>query len=543
MLKLIFAGLAVILLLSAALVILDSQTPENETGVTVFVDKEPEQISEISVENGFGGFRVSYDEAEGGYVFDDIPANVVDVDGFLELMNHASGFGSLRTVEEKAKDLSAYGLDEPKAVVKVDFSDGEKYAMAIGNKEPVSGNYYGMVFSEDEIGRYFSENDPAAVSKSINDTSTTSDTSTPSAPSDVSTPSATSDTSDTSYTSNTPAAPAETSSAKYVSDNTPKTIYIFAQEDLIYFLIRKESYISFQVTPELAVSSPLSAIRDITFSGTALESPITITAVTKSDQQTYLAAKSFGPATHIVRMKGVYELDQTYGIEILGSVLGIRAFDVAAYNVTQEELSAFGFDDPYMQVDFSLKNGTDYIADYQLRLIPHDEYYLAYMLGSGVVFMIEPPSFISIDCTNLCLRWFLSPLRSDLDSLTVEFDDEVYEYTTQTDDDGNIIARVNGEVMDTELFFSFYRLITGASSDGMYLTDPVNEGDPEMTITYVYNIEGKEPDVMRLYKGGLRRLNVDINGVTEFDMREAFEQAVKTACRHTLTGETIEENW
>ena len=448
-------------------------------------------------------------------------------------MNHASGFGSLRLVEATAKDLSLYGLDDPKAQIDVDFSDGGTFSMAVGDEEKVSGNYYGMVLSDDE----------------------------------------------------------------------KNNVYLFAKEDLIYFLLRKEAYISSLVTPELAVSSPLSAIRDITFSGTALSQPVTITAVKGADQETILAAKSFGPATHIVRLKGVYELDQTYGIQILGSVLGIRALDVAAYNVTDKELTKMGLDDPYMQVDFSLQNGTDYIADYQLRLVPSGGNYLAYMLGSGVVFLISPPDFVSIDATKLCLRWFLSPLRSDLSDLTVEFDDEKYVYTSGNDEEGNITAQVNGQSMDTEQFFKFYRLVTSAASDGVYLEDPtdegtgtipkipdndntgivsensvnntsstvsdgpisygagtvsqdlanegagtfsqepVNEDAPVMTITYRYNIEGKSPDVMKLYPGSLRRLNVQINGITEFDMRSAFADAVKNACRHSKSGEEIEENW
>jgi len=312
---------------------------------------------------------------------------------------------------------------------------------------------------------------------------------------------------------------------------------------MIYFLIRKESYISYQVTPALAVSSPLSAVRDITFSGSALERPITVNAVSGADEDIVLAAKSFGPATHIVRMKGVYELDQTYGIEVLGSVLGIQALDVVKYNVSDEDLSGLGFDEPYMQVDFSLKNGTDYIADYQLKLVPQGQYYMAYMLGSGVVFLIEPPAFLSLDYSRLCLRWFLSPLRTDLDSLTVEYDGNKYVFTSGTDEDGEIFARVNSQTVDTELFFSFYRLVTSAASDGLYLENPVNDSAPLMTITYDYNIEGKDPDVMKLYRGNLRRVNVDVNGVTEFDMKASFVDAVRAACENILAGDKIEENW
>ena len=473
MLKMIGAGLALIVLLAVMLILLNKRTTEVETGVKVFVDKDPADISSLEVTNGSGSYQVWYDEAEDGYVFDDIPVNLVDVDGFYALMNHACGFGSLRLVEQHASDPAVYGLAHPKAEVSVTFRDGEEFRLAIGDKEPVSGNYYGQVLAPEEAGR----------------------------------------------------------------------VYLFAEEDMIYFLIRKESYLSYQVTPELMVSSPLSAVRDITFSGRALDRPITITAVTGADQETVLAAKSFGPATHIVRMKGVYELDQTYGIEVLGSVLGIRAYDVVGYNLSDEDLSAQGFDDPYIQVDFSLKNGTDYIADYQLKLVPRDESYLAYMLGSGVVFLIEPPAFVSLDYTKLCLRWFLSPLRSDLTDLTVEFDGETYVYTSGTDEEGNIWANVNGEPMDTEQFFRLYRLVTSAASDGVYLEDVSNESEPLMTVTYHYNIEGKAPDVMTLYEGGVRRVNVDINGVTEFDMRASFVTALEEACRRSLTGEEIEENW
>ena len=473
MLKLILAGLVTAAVLAAALLLLQGKPAPRQTGVKVFADHEPTDILELQVTNASGSYTVLYDETEEGYVFDDLPVNIVDVDGFFELMNHAGGFGSLRLVEEHAKDLSLYGLEEPRAQVSVTYVDGSSFSLAVGDEEKISGNYYAQVLSEEEKGN----------------------------------------------------------------------VYLFAREDVIYFLLRKEAYISDLVTPQLAVSSPLSAVRDITFSGTALSQPITITAVQGADQETVLAAKSFGPATHLVRMKGNYELDQTYGIQVLGSVLGIRALEVVGYNVTQEDLTALGFDEPYKQVDFSLKNGTDYITDHQLKLVPRGENYLAYMLGSPVVFLIAPPEFVSVDPTRLCLRWFLSPLRADLQDLTVEFDGETYVYTSGTDEEGNITAQVNGEPLDAEQFFKLYRLVTGASSDGVYLEDPVCEGEPILTVTYHYAIEGKSPDVMKLYPGSLRRLNVQINGVTEYDMREAFVQAVKTACHHTLTGEDVEENW
>ncbi|MCQ2512001.1 MAG: DUF4340 domain-containing protein, partial [Lachnospiraceae bacterium] len=321
-----------------------------------------------------------------------------------------------------------------------------------------------------------------------------------------------------------------------------KNVYLFSFVYVLYFYLRTQDCLSTVVTPELMVSSPLSAIRDVTFSGTALQKPITIEAVTADKPEVALAAKSFGPATHIVKLKGTYELDQSYGIEMLGSLLGIHATEVVAYNVSDADYSLLGFDTPYMQVDFSLQNGTDYIADYQLKLVPYGSQFLASMTGSGIIFLIDPPAFVRIDYTKLCMRWFLAPMRSDLESLTVDFDGQTFVYTSGSEDK-KIWAKVNGQEMDPELFFSFYRLVTSAAADGKYLENTVNEGEPLMTITYKYADGIKQPDVMKLYPGSVRRVNVEVNGITEFDMKESFVEAMKNACYNSVAGLPIEENW
>ena len=66
---------------------------------------------------------------------------------------------------------------------------------------------------------------------------------------------------------------------------------------------------------------------------------------------------------------------------------------------------------------------------------------------------------------------------------------------------------------------SYYdRLVTSAASDGQYLADAVADGEALMVITYNYIDPDKSPDVMTLYAGGTRRVNVDVNGVIEFDI-------------------------
>jgi len=429
----------------------------------IFVSREPTDIENITIANSYGAYQV-YRDGD-GYTMADMPANIIDEEGFFELMYHSCAFGALKCVDEAPADLSLYGLDDPSAIVRTVFADGEEITVRLGNEERVSGNYYGMVDGNDKV-------------------------------------------------------------------------YLFAEEDVLYFLLRKEIYISLQVTPELAVSSPLTAIRDITFSGSALSEAITVEAVSDGNEELKREAQSFGGATHLVHLKGTYQLDQTYGIEMLGSVLGIKALSVYAYNMSEEDLAKLGFDEPYMRVSFGLKNGTDYIADFELSLLPYGEYYLASTKGTGLVFVIECPAFVGIDYTKLCLRWFLMPLRKDLQDVTVCFDGKNYVFTS-----GDGWAKVNGEDMDIEQFYAFYRLITSASSDGLYLEAPAAEGTPLLTVTYHYLDGGKAPDVMNLYTGGTRRVNVEVNGVVEFDMKSSFVDTVRAACENALSGEAINETW
>ena len=338
-------ALGVLLVLGTAYWILTANPLEKNSGVVVFIEKEPADIQTLDVTNAAGSYEVS--AKDGGYVIGDIPASIVNVEGFYELMYHGSAFGALKRVEANPRDLAKYGLDKPQASVSVAFTSGENFSMQIGAQEVVSGNYYGEVEGD-------------------------------------------------------------------------KAVYLFSGEDMAYFLCRKEAYISLQVTPKLAVSSPLSALRDVTFSGAMLEEPLTVQAVTKDNPEVALAAKSFGPATHIVRMKGVYELDQTYGIETLGSLFDIEALDVVGYNFSDADFTKLGFDNPAMVVDFGIKNGTADVTPMRLSLVAlKNGQYLANVKGAPVVYLIDKPAFVDLDYTKLMLRWFLAPLRLDLASLSV----------------------------------------------------------------------------------------------------------------------------
>lgn len=332
----------------------------------------------------------------------------------------------------------------------------------------------------------------------------------------------------------------------YFSVDGEDGIYLLDGETAANYLLVKESLISFYVTPALKVSSALSAVRDVTFTGGPLEEPVTIESVSDGDEEVRELARSFGAATHIVRGNGVYELDQSYGLEMFSPLCGMMGDSIVYYGLTAEQENAMGFADPYMQVEFDYKNATAEAAHYVLRFLPateDDSFYYVNAAGSGVVYLIQRPAFMDIAYEKLLLRWFVSPLLMDVAGITVETGGEVYDFTVDNSDAKNPVAKLNGTEVDISLFRSLFQLLNSAAHDGEYLNvQPVPEQEPVMTITYHYT-QGKADDAITLYSGSTRRVNVFVNGVCEFAMKDSFVERVRQALPAIQAGESFDLNW
>jgi hypothetical protein len=229
----------------------------------------------------------------------------------------------------------------------------------------------------------------------------------------------------------------------------------------------------------------------------------------------------------------------------LGALLGIASSDIADYNCTKEELSAFGFDSPYMKVDFNLKNGLDApVVPYTLAFVKNGEgtYYMT-CNDNGVVYAVPELPFLKLDYKQMQLRWFLSPLIMDLGSIQVTTPSETLTFEIKGKTNAEKAVTLNGEPFDIERFRTFYKLLTSASNDGESIPEDFLGSAPLLTVEYRYLDSAKEPDVLKIYEGDTRRVYAEVNGITEFGMREMFVTRVLEACSAIRTDETIEVNW
>ena len=336
----------------------------------------------------------------------------------------------------------------------------------------------------------------------------------------------------------------------YVRVEGDPAVYLMAADRTAGFLAPKKTYVEHGVTPRLRLSSPLSAILDVTFTGGpgADRAPsgetITIEAVAAGDPDVARTALSFGAPTHIVRGRGVYELDQTYGVQILGSLLGITAEDIVGYDLSREEIMAFGFDEPTMRVVFDLKNDVDAgVETFTLALLRRDDGDFLTCNDNGVIYAVEEPAFLHVEYEKLLVRWFLSPLLMDVQRIHIVTEGQDYDFviTGERNADRQVIC--NGRVLDIDRFHALYRLLTSAAHDGRLLEDVAVEGVPLMTLTYEYLDEGKAPDVMELFPGDPRQVYVRVNGVTELAMREMYLLRVQEALSGLWDDVPIETAW
>jgi hypothetical protein len=131
----------------------------------------------------------------------------------------------------------------------------------------------------------------------------------------------------------------------------------------------------------------------------------------------------------------------------------------------------------------------------------------------------------------------------DVEGITVESGGKTYDFTVDHTDAKNPVAAVNGEEVDIALFRSLFQLLNSAASDGEYLNvQPTPSTAPVMKITYHYT-EGKADDVLALHAGGTRRVNVYVNGVCEFAMKDAYVERVNQAINAIQKGESFDINW
>ncbi|WP_312644957.1 DUF4340 domain-containing protein [Hydrogenoanaerobacterium sp.] len=335
--------------------------------------------------------------------------------------------------------------------------------------------------------------------------------------------------------------------ARYFTIKGDSTVYLMDRARTIRFTMPVTKYIQYEITPTRTLPSPLSVIKNITFSGSSLPEPIVIREVRTKNEEEMRQAASFGVATHVIVSPVLHELDQTSGGEVFQSLLGLMSEGVVDYNCDEAQLAAYGFDKPWLEVEMEIQNGGDAPIENILLRISHDAEgnLICTKNTDGVVYKIRDVAFTKVAYEKLVMRWFLTPFITDLTEMTVASPEERYTFTFLGDGDNKKLGiTCNGKQLDVDTFRKYYQLVISAANDGTFGAQaPAPQAQPLLTVTYRYRDAKKPDDVMKLYPGGTRRVWVEVNGIAEFTMRDTYTEKVLTATQSLLAGGAISTEW
>jgi hypothetical protein len=337
------------------------------------------------------------------------------------------------------------------------------------------------------------------------------------------------------------------SRGRYFMTGGGEAVYLMDRSRVVRFLQPLKNFIHYEIVPSRGYPSPLQAIPNLRLDGEAFPRPVVITEVRADSEEDMRIASSFGAASHLIRSPVLHEIDQKECIEVFSSLTGLLNIEVFAYNLSDGELAALGFDRPWVRAEYDYKrNEQESPVHIVLRVARHQDGYLLARDDRRVVHRVENKAFISTAYEKLASRWFLTPFITDIESVRLETGEGAGQKTVTIrlsgEDNRSLKAALNGQPLDTGLFRKFYRLLISASNDGTLLEQPVT-GGPLLTVVFAYRDREKKDDVMILSRGSLRRLNVTVNGVTEFAVLERYLGVTITALEALAEGKDFSTDW
>jgi hypothetical protein len=337
------------------------------------------------------------------------------------------------------------------------------------------------------------------------------------------------------------------SQGRYFMTGGGNAIYLMDRGRAVRFLQPLKNFINYEIVPFRGYPSPLQAVKNLRLGGEAFPRPVVITEVRTDSAEDMRIASSFGAASHFVRSPALHEIDQKECIAVFSSLTGLLNIEVFAYNAGDEELAALGFGRPWVTAEYDYKrNEEEEPVHIVLRVARDRAGYLLVRDDQSVIHRIENKAFIGTSYEKLVSRWFLTPFVTDLASLRIALGGDagrkVFEIGLSGENNRSIDAALNGQPLDIDLFRKFYRLLISASSDGVLLERPA-AGPSLLTVTFVYRDRKKKDDVMIFSRGSLRRLNVTVNGITEFAVLERYLEVTATALEALAEGRDFSTDW
>ncbi len=505
-------GFGIIAVLVVAIAVLLSIDPPSDTDASAsesssvyLVEKDEDLLTDITVTNKKGSFKVEYSRDE--FVIKELSDYERLTDNYNQIVQYVTSLAAKQTVEKNPKDLEKYGLNEPQSTVLANYSDGSTFELQVGDKGPDGESYY--VKKADENAVYLlSDAKTARFLDSKLDY--------------ISTVLTTEDDFDTETVTDEDGEEEEQTVSPEINSFT---IIRNDLDDPIVFVPTKSSYSNEELTSLECIyqlSSPFNA-----------------------------------------------NLDSDEGEEPVSLFYAISAEKVVAINITEEKYAKYGFKNPTMQLIMDAKKKKfSHTVTVGSAITNKKGEVLAYYCiidDNDVVYRVaaDDLTWLTLDVNDILSDYIINPVLDEVKSVTVTFEDETYTFnvsgtsgtdSSDTDDetesaneevestsDDTLEVKYNGKELDTDKFRNFYIFLNSLTSTSTVDEEP--DGSPVMTITYKYRSKNRSSDVVELIPYGNNKVAISLNGDTHLVARSTYVDRAIENVEKLINNKEINTYW
>lgn len=321
------------------------------------------------------------------------------------------------------------------------------------------------------------------------------------------------------------------SGGRYFLYNDKNTVYTISLVSAEAFMYDPLDFVDVMLTETLEELY----IEKIELSGTVREEPIVVVNMEESgDEDTTILF------TYDIIAPGSAHLESNVVKEFLTGFSGMYAEKAFITNPTAEDLSKYGFDNPYSAVKLTTGEKVNTVTvgkiDGETAYVMRGDRDIIYKASKGSVAWLETqyPDLVS----NL----FLTPYIGDVKEVFVSVGGQGYTFKTEYSDATDLTVTYKGAKLDPQNFKCFYQVLVNAYLEDYSTEEP--QGEPLLTLTYTY--KDSKTDKLELFesKTDPRKVVVVLNGKeTQFLMRYNFVEKVKGDIKNLFDGKEIITSW
>ena len=339
----------------------------------------------------------------------------------------------------------------------------------------------------------------------------------------------------------------------YVKLPNSNTVYLCSTSDIRRTRQVLTDYISLDLfTLESTESMP--EILNCVFGGTSRKEPMIIEAPPANTSSSSSSGYSGYSSSFLIRSHRDRDVSTQVFSDVMETVFNTVATEVAAYNVTEEQLAQYGLDEPYSTLDLKYKEN-DITYELHYRAGEPDSSGSFYLMLEGVPVVYR--AYINMDYSNtwmniqyatMASRLFILPYINDVKALTVTTPEGDYRFeltlVDEGTDDEKLNVHYNGKALTEKNFKKFYQVVIGPTTESLVESEEgLNLTQPLLTYTYEYKDESKAPDVVSFYKWQTRQVYVAINGECEFTTRDVYVDKVYGDVIKMTNDEEVITDW